>query len=182
MTYGFPLLVCQTQSTMKPLHWNFEIMGFTKMTGNHILSFDNILISPFVIVPFHFFHFPLWSDSFFVFPGRVPLSVVPPPSWDPKNSAGRHKMSRITHRPGQEVASSPSSSPGSRQRGQSAACQAPRLWEGGEEAWLDSSPDDYLDHLLTLCSSQTLSMTTTSREWQGLRTTRRKEPKTVKRS
>lgn len=89
-------------------------------------------------------------------------------------------MSRIAQ-PAHGGASSPSSSPGSRPRGRSAACRAPRLWEGGDEAWLDSNADNHLVHLPILCSFLTPSTTTTSREWQGLRTMTRREPTTAMR-
>ncbi|XP_018558338.1 bestrophin-3 isoform X2 [Lates calcarifer] len=104
--------------------------------------------------------------------GPAPQYVVPQPNWDQRNSVGQRSMSKIAHQLGHVGASSPSSSPGSRQRHLYAACPAPRPWGGGDEAWLDSSPEDHPVHLLTLCSSLTLNMITTSREWEGLRRVR----------
>lgn len=114
------------------------------------------------IRPFHSLPSPCCLTLFFLFPGPA-RCVVPPPSWDPRHFAGP-QASSTGHQPGRGGASSPSSSPGSRPRGQSAACRVPRLLESGDEAWPDFSPDDHLVHLGTLCSSPTPSTTTTSRE------------------
>ncbi|KAM8908168.1 bestrophin-3-like isoform 2-T2 [Spinachia spinachia] len=119
---------------------------------------------------------PLKSRRVWTHRRMATLFVAPPPSWDRRNSAGR-----VAQRPGRGAASSPSSSPGRGRRRRPAACRAPRPWEGGGEAWLGTKVNAHPVRSPTRCSFPTPS--TTSWEWWGPRTTRRrKHPRTPTRN